>query len=118
NNAPVNLPALMLRHQIRIETPMFKKALQFSTGIEMRYHTAYHADGYTPYFNQFYYQNTYLVNNRPEFMSFFNFKVRRFRAFVIGDQLQQLIWTNVINAPGYPGPNALFRFGFSWVLIN
>lgn len=118
NNAPLNLPAIMLRHQLRIETPLFKKALHFSTGIELRYHTAYYADGYTPYFNQFYYQNTQLVNNKPELAAFFNFKVRRFRGFVIGDQLQQLFWKNNINAPGYYTPNTLVRFGFSWVLIN
>ncbi len=118
NNAPLNLPAIMLRHQLRIETPMFKKALHFSTGIEVRYHTAYYADGYTPYFNQFYYQNTQLVNNKPELAAFFNFKVRRFRAFVIGEQLQQFFWTNNTNAPGYYTPNALIRFGFSWVLLN
>lgn len=117
-NAPVNLPQLMLRHQLRIETPLFKKNLHFTFGVEGRYHTNYTGDGYIPYLNQFYYQNTYMLQNKPELMVFFNFKVRAFRAFVVFDQLQQLFWTNNIYAQGYPAPNTLFKFGFSWVLYN
>jgi hypothetical protein len=117
-NAPVNLPHLMLRHQSRIETPMFSKNLHFTLGVEVRYHTAYKGDGYVPYLNQFYYQNNYTLNNKPELMAFFNFKVKAFRAFIIFDHIQQLFWDNTMNAPHYPNPNTLFKFGFSWILYN
>ncbi|OJU75979.1 MAG: hypothetical protein BGO09_14265 [Bacteroidetes bacterium 47-18] len=117
-NAPVNLPQLMLRHQLRIETPMFKRNLHFTFGVEGRYHTNYSGDGYLPYLNQFYLQHAYTIRNKPELMVFFNFKVRAFRAFVVFDQVQQLFWTNAIYAKGYPAPNTIFRFGFSWVLYN
>jgi hypothetical protein len=116
--APVNVPAVLLRHQFRLETLMFRKALKVALGLEARYHTPYFADGYTPYFNQFYLQNTQKISNAPECSAFFNFKIKSFRAFVLGDQLQQFFTRNVINAPGYPAQNALFRFGFNWILIN
>lgn len=118
NNAPVNIPLFMLRHILRVETPIFSNAIHFSAGIEGRYHSSYYAHGYVPYFNQFYYQNTYQISNRPELALFFNFKVKGFRAFVLGEHLQQLIWTNSINALGYPAQNAMLRFGFNWSLIN
>ena len=105
-DAPVNMPAVMLRHQFRLETLMFRKALKVALGLEARYHTPYYADGYTPYFNQFYYQNTQKISNAPECSAFFNFKIKNFRAFVLGDQLQQFFTRPVINAPGYPGQNA------------
>jgi hypothetical protein len=117
-NAPVNLPTLMLRHQIRYEAPMFKSNLLVSIGLEGRYHTDYYGNGYTPYLNQFYYQNTYLLKNKPEIMAFLNFKIKAFRAFVVLDQLQQMVWTNNIYAKGYPITNTVFRFGFNWVLYN
>jgi len=118
-NAPVNLPAFMLRHILSVETNLFKNALKAAVGLEARYHTPYFANGYTPYFNQFYLQDAIRVSNPVECTAFFNFKVRNFRCFVSGDQLQQLvIKKNVINAPGYPAQNALFRFGFNWVMIN
>lgn len=117
-NAPVNLPTLLLRHKLALETNLFRKALRVAAGLDIRYHTNYKLAGYTPYFNQFYYQDTYTSNNAPECAAFFNFKVKSFRAFIIVDQLQQFVSRNVINAPGYPGQNALFRFGFTWILIN
>lgn len=117
-DAPVNFPSFMLRHQLRIETPVFNKNLHFSFGVEGRYHTPYGANGYMPYYNQFYYQNIYQLKNKPELMAFFNFKVRAFRAFVVLDQVQTLWWQSNIYAPGYGGTNMVFRFGFNWVLYN
>lgn len=117
-NAPVNIPAFLFRHKLGIQTQMFKSALLVATGLELRYNTPYFADGYTPYFNQFYYQNDIKITNYPEVLVYANFKIKHFRAFVMMDQLQQLISTNVLFAPGYPGPNAIFRFGFNWPLIN
>lgn len=116
-DAPVNIPNVMLRHQLRIETPIFKN-LHFSMGVEGRYNSNYAAYGYTPYLNQFYYQNAYQLNNKPELMAFFNFKVRAFRGFVALDQIQTLWWSNNIYAPGYASNNTIFKFGFNWVLYN
>jgi len=119
NNAPVHIPTLMLRHQLAYKLPIFKGRLDAYLGLEGRYHTAYYADGYSPFYNQFYYQDNILVSNRPELSAFFNFKVKRLRAFVTGDQLQQLFWTkNVMQAPGYPAPNVYLRLGFNWVMMN
>ncbi|WP_118977000.1 putative porin [Taibaiella koreensis] len=123
-NAPVNIPALLLRHKLGIETAMFRKALYVAMGLEVKYHTPYYVDGYTPYFNQFFYQKDYKPSNAPECSAYFNFKIKSFRAFVLAEQLQQFFTTNVIQAVGdtpgavYPAPNAMFRFGFTWILIN
>jgi len=118
-NAPLHLPAFMLREQLKIETFMFKNALKVAVGLEARYTTPYFIDAYTPYLNQFYLQNEYKSNNLPEVAAFFNFKIKAFRAFVVVDQLQQLIAKNNINALAwYPSQNMLFRLGFNWVLIN
>ena len=117
-DAPVHIPALMGRHQLGIETYVFGHALKIATGIEVRYHTDYKADGYSPIFNRFYYQNSYTVSNAPEGSFFFNFKIKRFRAFFMVDQLNQLYGNNSIRAQGYAAPNTNIRFGFNWVMIN
>lgn len=117
-NSPVNVPALMLRHQLRIETFVLRKLLQLNTGLEVRYQTAFHANGYSAYLNQFYTQNTVEIENKPEFMFFFDFKIKRFRAFVVLDNLQRYFWTNNMAAPGYPTAETTFRFGFNWILYN
>jgi len=117
-NAPINLPAVAGRHQLSIETHLFGNALKIATGIDARWHSSYASAGYSPFFGRFYFQDTYRVNNAPEMALFFNFRIKSFRAYVMGDQLQTFFARNVINAPGYPAQDAMIRFGFNWVLVN
>jgi hypothetical protein len=120
NDAPVNIPSLLGRHQLSFEKAIFAKALKIATGVEVRYHSPYSPAAYSPYFNRFFYQDSYLLSNAPELSVFFNFKVKSFRAYIMGDQFQQLLGDrkNLINAPGYPAQDFMIRFGFSWVMVN
>ena len=102
NNAPVNVPALMGRHQLSIEKALFRQRLKIASGLEVRYNTAYHPAGYDAVLNKFFYQNTTTVANVPECAVFLNFRIKRFRAFVMGDNLQQIF---VRNAILYTGPH-------------
>jgi hypothetical protein len=109
----------MGRHQLSIETWLFGNALKIATGIDLRWHAPYAPAGYAPFFNRFYYQDSYNVSNLPEAAVFFNFRIKKFRCFVMGDQLQQLARKgNVISAPGYPLQDPMIRFGFNWVMVN
>lgn len=117
--APVNLPTLMARHQLSIETNLFKSALVIASGIEVRYHSSFNPTAYSPFFNRFYYQDAYTLSNTPETSLFFNFRIKRFRAYIMGDQFQKF-WMakNVVATPGYPMPDFAFRVGFTWTLVN
>lgn len=117
-NAPLHLPAFMLREQLMMETYIFKKALKVGMGLQVRYTTPYFVDAYSPYLNRYYLQTTLRPEYVPDVTAFFNFKVRNLRAYVVGDYLQHFLVRNNLNAPGYPAQNPMFRFGFSWVLIN
>lgn len=116
--APVNVPLLLGRHQLSIEKHLFHSALQMATGVEVSYHSPYNPSGYSPYFNRFYYQNTYQVSNSPVTSVFFNFKVKKLRVYIMGDQVQQLFARNFIVSRGYAAQNFMIRFGFKWILIN
>lgn len=133
-STPVNVPQVMGRHQLSFEKGLFHNAIKIATGIEARYNTAYTPAGYNAQFNRFFYQNYDTVSNFPELAVFFNFRIKRFRAFLSGDNLQQLFATNAIlfsgtpvrsrtngdiaTIPVYAMPNTLFRFGFSWAMVN
>lgn len=117
-DAPVNVPRFLGRHQFSVETKIFKSQLRIATGLEVRYHSDYYANGYNPFFNQFYYQNSYNVTNAPDASVFFNFNIKRFRAYLMFDQLTQFFNPNIVITKGYSAQNAMFRFGFNWVLIN
>ncbi len=133
-NAPINVPALMGRHQLSYERSMFNRALKIATGVEVRYNTSYYASGYDALLNHFFYQHSTYVSNTPECSLFLNFRIKHFRAFIVGDQLQQLFANNAIlftgtpatnffgtgvnYTPVYATQNVMLRFGFSWALVD
>ena len=124
----------MGRHQLAYEHGVFKNRLKISTGIEGRYNTAYKPAMYNALQNKFAYQNSTSMTNVPEISLFLNFRVKRFRAFIMGDNLQQIFARNAIiytgtpvlnydntgtnYTPVYAAPDALIRFGFNWMLVN
>lgn len=133
-STPVNVPEIMGRHQLSYEKPLFRNAIKIATGLEVRYNTSYMPAGYNAQFNRFFYQNYDEIANTPELALFFNFRIKRFRAFIMGDNMQQLFAANAIlftgtpvrsratgdvtAIPVYATGNAMLRFGFSWAMIN
>lgn len=132
SGAPVNVPLFMGRHQLSFESPLFHSAIKVATGAEVRYNAPYKPAGYSAQLNRFYYQDERSIYNTPELSIFVNFRIKRFRAYIMGDQLQKMfVKTNTITfvgAPEYIGgvrilpvyamPDAMLRFGFTWALIN
>lgn len=132
-SAPVNIPALMGRNQFSYEGNMFKNALKVAVGVQVRYNSSYAPAGYDAQLNRFYYQSKRTVANTPEGAVFANMRIKRFRGFIMADNLQQLFATNAIlfvgnaygpinssgsNLPVYAAPDLVIRFGFNWVMIN
>lgn len=117
-STPIHLPRWISRHRLAYENFIFRSRLKIVTGLEMGYHTPYLADGYHPYLFSTYTQYQRTLSNYPMWTAFFNFKVKRFRATVMADQLQQLFTRNYMNFPFYPNRNFNLRFGFHWVFVN
>jgi len=135
-NTPINVPAFMGKNQISYEHSLFHHTLKTAVGFAVQYNTAYHPAGYDALLNRFFYQNTTYIGNPPVMSLYVNFRVKRFRAFIMGDQLQQLFYLrNTIlftgtpqvsfsgisgynPIPVYAAPDALIRFGFSWALVD
>ncbi len=124
-NAEVNFPLFYTRNRFAFEGIFFKN-LNLSTGIEMRYHTPYNADGYSPVLGRFYYQDSIQIANRPQVDVFFNFRIRSFKAYIRVENLNAVsmgngsfgFTANNIAAPGYPYPGMAMRFGFYWNFVN
>lgn len=117
--APLNLPPLWGRHQLSLERSLFRSPLQAAIGLEFRYHSAFTPPGYLPLYLQYYAREGDPRSSFGEISAFFNFRVKRFRAYVMADQIQRLLGQiNTPYAPGYPGTDLMIRFGFLWELIN
>lgn len=116
--SPIKLPVWIQRTIIAYENAIFKKKLLTATGIECRYNTPYQAPDYNPYFYGFLVQQQYTIANIPEFTYFFNIRIKRFRASLALDQIQQLFYRNQIQYKGYAAQSFNARLGLHWAFVN
>lgn len=121
---PVNLPWLLTRNRIAFEGNFFTN-LFLSTGIEVRYHTPYKADGYSPFLGKFFYQDTETISNRPDINAFLHFRIKSFKGFVRVENLNTLNTSkgfafsklNLVSGY-YPNTGLWTRVGIWWNFIN
>jgi len=124
-NPPVNVPLILSRQRLAYEGNFFKN-LDLSTGLEMRYHTPFKADSYSPLTQQFFYQDTTSISNRPDINFFFNFRIKRFTGYLRLENLNTFdinsngagFTKRNIRAVNYPANGMWFRFGIFWKFIN
>jgi hypothetical protein len=122
--APVNLPLLFTRNRLAYEGKFFKN-LNLSTGLELRYHTPFKMDGYSPVLGQFFLQNDTTINNLPDVTAYLHFRVRSFYMFVRAENLNSVqfsqgfgFFNNNFSAPLQPMPGLIMRFGIYWGFVN
>jgi hypothetical protein len=121
---PVNLPFILTRNRLAFEGN-FATNLFLSTGLEIRYTTAYKADDYSPFLGQYFVQNTNTITNRPDIAAFLHFRIKSFKGFL---RIENLNTLNVksgfsFNKPNFmttynPGTGLWTRFGLWWNFVN
>lgn len=124
-NPPINLPLIYTRHRIAYEANLYRN-LFLATGLELRYHTPYKADNYSPFVGQFFLQDVNTISNRPDINAFFNFRIKSFSAFLRLENLNTLNKDNNgvgfskrnYTAVHYPNQSMWFRLGIWWNFVN
>ena len=124
-NVPLHVPWFFTRNRLAYEGNFFKNLYLF-TGLEVKYHTPYKADDYSPIQGQFFYQDSVTISNLPDISAFVQFRIRGFKAFVRVENLNTMQITpqgfgftnNNLAAPGYPYPGLQFRIGIWWSFVN
>ena len=119
SNAAIPLPQLYAKTGIYLSTFIFKKAMLFQPGLDLRWNSKYKVPGYFPLSNQFYVQDEFDLGNVPLVDLFLNFKVSSFRAFVKMENITSFFSDKVyFQSALYPYFDAEFRLGISWELRN
>jgi len=123
-SAPIHLPALYTRNRLSYEAKPFRN-LVVASGIDMRYFSAYYADGYSPLTGQFFFQDKRKLSPRPDIAAFTNFRIRSFTAYLRLENLNTATLQygfgfkeNNLSAPLYPNPGMVFRLGIFWNFVN
>jgi hypothetical protein len=125
-SAPVNVPLFYTRNQVGYEGTLGFPNLRTAFGVEIRYHTPYKADAYSPFLGQFYYQNIARIDNTPDVSLYLNFRIKSFTAYARLENLNTYRFAgnntgftnNNFAAPDYPMPGLLFRLGIFWGFVN
>ncbi len=121
-NAPVNIPQILTRQRLAFEGNFYTN-LFLSMGLELRYHSNYKPSGYSPFNGQFFFQDSYSVNNKPDINLFFNFRIKSFKAFVRAENLNTLIPPSGYkkynySMEQYPMQTVWMRLGIWWNFVN
>ena len=122
--APIKLPFIFTRSRLAYEGSVFKN-LRVSTGLELRYYTAYKANNYSPLLGQFSPQDTVTISNKPDIAAFLHFRIKGFSGFLRAENLNTVSFRNGFSfvdnnfaAPHYPTQGLMIRFGIRWWFVN
>ena len=116
-----DLPKWISRHNIYIETWLFKKAMLSQFGLDISYNTAIDAaNRFSPAIGQFFNANTNNVTNLtyyPVVNVYCNIKISRVRVFALLQHANQGLFgtqNGVLATPAYPLPDRAFKLGLVW----
>ncbi|HEX7902854.1 MAG TPA: putative porin [Chitinophagaceae bacterium] len=125
-NAPANLPQLFTRNRIGYEGNLGLKNLDIAFGLEVRYHSPYKADNYSPVTGQFFYQDSITIRDKtPDIAAYVHFRIKGIKFYIRGENLNTMrdlggfgFTNNNLAAPGCPYPGLVIRFGIFWSFVN
>ena len=111
----IRLPLVSLKSSLYYQRLVFKNALLFAIGGDVRYYTPFMANGYNPLFGQFYEQNQQMMKFYPILDLFLNVKIKTVRIFLEGSNISALFGQHgYYTAYYYPAQDVTFRFGAAW----
>ncbi len=107
-------PMIVTKHSIYYERRVFKKALWFSVGFDLRYNYKYQAPYYDPLLASFY-PTFSATKTFPVLDWFLNLKIKTVRVFVKVDNISSSFGPKgYFTLSGYPAADVSFRVGVKW----
>lgn len=115
----IRVPLFASKNSIYADFYMFHHALRTQIGCDIRYHTAFKADGYDPDLGIFYRQNEVTVGNYIWADVFINLQVKRASIYAKAGHLNSFLEDKAyLILPQYPSkPFGLF-FGLTWKFFD
>lgn len=121
----LNLPLFFIRNRIGYEGSLGFNKLNIAFGFEVKYHTPYNADNYSPALGKFFFQDSVRISNRPDIAGYIHFRIRNFRTFFRAENLNTFTFENGFGfrhnnlaAQDYPYPGLNLRLGVYWTFLN
>lgn len=113
------VPQFLFKHNLYIQSYIFKKAMLAKFGVLFAYQTPYKANAYQPLTGAFYVQNSLSVVVEPRIDAYLSFRVWQFRFFIRAENILYFVnERNYFTAYRHPVPNFVVRLGISWRLFD
>ncbi len=120
-NPAMDLPAWNLRVLIYYTDWWFKHNMRMQSGLQVRYFSSFYMSGFNPLYNDFFQQRRRKYGNFYLMDLFFDFKVKKFRAYASFSHFNAL-WERThpsyYSAPYYPYADYFLRLGITWEFVN
>lgn len=129
----LDVPAFATKNSFYADFPVFNGAMRLQTGLNLRYFTSFHADGWRPYYGMFTHQNEVTIGNylwsdifltaQIKQVSFY-VKVAHWNSlsFLAPDSREILSFlgtnANYFTLPHYPGEDLNVYWGITWKFFN
>ena len=115
----IRIPTFVSKHSIYYENRIFKRALWFAIGFDVRYNTPFNVNAYNPLIGQYFLQDSKKIAFTPGWDVFLNLKIKTVRVSLLGSNLAQLITNKPnYNAYLYPALDPSFRFFVAWRFLE
>ncbi len=115
----IRIPTFVSKHSIYYENRIFKKALWFVIGFDVRYNTPFNVNAYNPLIGQYYLQDKQKMKFTPGWNVFLNMKIKTLRVSLLGNNLAQIITNKPnYNTYLYPALDPSFRFFVAWRFLE
>ena len=114
------VPLWATKNSLYADFPLFHRTLQAQVGVDLRYHTAYHAPYYDPATGLFLQQDAVTVGNYLWGDVFINMQVKRASIYIKAGHLNAL-WENPATyflLPHYPGQKFGLQWGLTWCFFD
>jgi hypothetical protein len=117
NDDVLHLPSWTSRHALYFDLMLFKNALNMQPGFDLYLQSENYGDAYMPALRSFYLQYDKKLPLQSYFDVFVNMKLSRAVIFVSYNHIDGKVKAGeYYTTPGYPTPDAGFRFGINWIL--
>lgn len=116
----IRVPLFATKNSLYADFHVFHKALHMQTGFDLRYHTAYYADAYSPALGAFYRQDDVQIGNYVWADFFITLKIKQACVYLKATHLNALFEQERHDfvLPHYPGEDFGLYYGIVWQFFN
>lgn len=129
----MDVPTFATKNSFYADFPVFNGAMRLQTGLNLRYFTSFHADGWKPYYGMFTHQDDVTIGNYLWSDLFLTAQIKQVSFYVkvahwnslsfLAPESREILsflgtTANYFTLPHYPGEDLNIYWGITWKFFN